>query len=254
MFIERCFEYFDCTHEGDKKVDFLEFVVGVFNICTFNIDTLTRFAFDIFDSNNDGELALPAIERIIKEFFGDNLLEGSTGREALKNINHFTEERGGALSFESFTIYTTNHSMILLPVFRVQRKIQAKVMGLQYWYNIEKKRPDVLASKHKSVFNAKYVQTLLRKYKQGGVDEMLNYCGDPGDTLIHLYREKEQREDINVEIETSKVKHQKFRNAVDIVKKMNAEKKKRIQGVVASVSFQKLCTQNMQAAYLTPRL
>jgi Ca2+-binding EF-hand superfamily protein len=238
IFIERCFEYFDCT--GDKSIDFLEFMISVFNICTLNVDTLTRFAFDIFDFNDGGELSLPEIETMVQELCGDKLSEGSGGREVLKNINHFAEQRGGVLNLTSFAIYTGNHSLLLLPVFRVQRIIQSKVMGLQYWKNIERNRPDVMTPKHKSVFNARHVQTLLRKYKEGGAAAMLSYCGDPDDVLLQLYTKKEQEENIEMKIDTSKIKHHTFKRAVDRVKKLNSEQKNKLQSVVTSVSLNKL--------------
>lgn len=42
-YVEKCFEYFDTT--GGDSIDFLEFMVSVWNICTLKIDTLTNFTF-----------------------------------------------------------------------------------------------------------------------------------------------------------------------------------------------------------------
>ena len=42
-YVEKCFEYFDTT--GGDSIDFLEFIVSVWNICTMKIDTLTNFTF-----------------------------------------------------------------------------------------------------------------------------------------------------------------------------------------------------------------
>ena len=240
VFIERCFEYFDCT--GDDKIGFLEFMISVFNICTLNIDTLTRFAFDIFDVSGREELSLPDIERMVQELYGDNAMEGSTGRDVLMNINHFAEERGGILNLTAFTIYTGNHSLLLMPVFRIQRIIQSNVMGLPYWRRVERLRPDVVTPKHKSVFNARYVQTLLRKYKEGGASAMLSYCGDPDDELLKLYQKKERNEKVDEEeirktLNTTNLKNVKFKDAVSKIKKINKDKRNQLKNVIASVSF-----------------
>lgn len=40
---ERCFRHFDTTGGGD--IDFLEFMITVWNVCTFKIDSLSNFAF-----------------------------------------------------------------------------------------------------------------------------------------------------------------------------------------------------------------
>ena len=75
-YIEKCFDYFDVTGEGN--IDFLEFMVSVWNICTLNVDTLTRFTFDIYNLNEAGELSLPEIERMVqgtlKEFLIQNTM------------------------------------------------------------------------------------------------------------------------------------------------------------------------------------
>ena len=243
-FIEKCFNYFDCT--GDNTIDFLKFVIAVFNICTLNVDTLTTFAFDIFDDDKGGMLSLPEIERLVQELYGEKL---STG-EVLNDINHFAEQRGGTLTLESFTIYTGNHSMLLLPVFRVQRKIQCKVMGVHYWKQLQRMRPDVAPEnqKHGSVFNARYVQTLLRKYKEGGVQAMLDFCGDPNDTLLKFYMEKEDGQHVKYAAgdatsivneselvnRESRIKNQKFKSAVDKVKKINTDQRQKLKHVLAT--------------------
>ena len=51
---ERCFAYFDTTGGGD--IDFLEFMISVWNVCTLKIETLSNFAFDMYDLDSDGEL------------------------------------------------------------------------------------------------------------------------------------------------------------------------------------------------------
>lgn len=42
-YVEKCFEYFDTT--GGDTIDFLEFMISVWNICTLKVDTLTNFTF-----------------------------------------------------------------------------------------------------------------------------------------------------------------------------------------------------------------
>lgn len=120
-YIEKCFSYFDSTGSSDG-IDFLEFIISVWNICTLKISTLTNFTFDIYDLDSDGELSLPEIERMIQELYGPGSKNpNSKGHFILNDINHFAEIRGGVLDLTAFTMYTRNHSMLLFPVFRIQR-------------------------------------------------------------------------------------------------------------------------------------
>jgi Ca2+-binding EF-hand superfamily protein len=88
---ERCFRYFDVTGRG--SVDFLEFVISVWNICTFKIDSLSNFAFDMYDTDSDGELSLPEIERMVNDLFGVG-----GGKQCLKEAIDFAKTRDGVLS------------------------------------------------------------------------------------------------------------------------------------------------------------
>jgi Ca2+-binding EF-hand superfamily protein len=88
---ERCFNNFDTTGSGD--IDFLEFMITVWNICTFRIDSLSNFTFDMYDLDSDGELSVPEIEQMVHEFYG----EGG-GKQCLKEAIEFAEARGGALN------------------------------------------------------------------------------------------------------------------------------------------------------------
>ena len=87
---ERCFKNFDTN--GSGEIDFLEFMITVWNICTFKIDSLSNFTFDMYDLDSDGELSLPEIERMVQELYG----EGG-GKQCLKEAIDFAVARGGAL-------------------------------------------------------------------------------------------------------------------------------------------------------------
>jgi Ca2+-binding EF-hand superfamily protein len=105
--VENCFRYFNITRNGE--IDFLEFMIGAWNMCPENIDTLVRFAFDMYDVDDDFELSIPNIEKI------------PVSKEIIHDMIAFTEERGGALDLESFAFYCVEHSHILLPIFIIQR-------------------------------------------------------------------------------------------------------------------------------------
>ncbi len=86
---ERCFRYFNAT----DSVDFFQFMLSVWSICTFKVDTLSNFAFEMYDLDSDGKLSLPEIERMVHELFGVG-----GGKRCLKEAISFAEARGGVLS------------------------------------------------------------------------------------------------------------------------------------------------------------
>ena len=52
----------------------------------FKVDTLSNFAFEMYDLDLDGELSLPEIERMVHELFG---VDG--GNRCLKEAIDFAE-------------------------------------------------------------------------------------------------------------------------------------------------------------------
>ena len=147
----------------------------------------------MYDLDSDGQLSLPEIERMILELYGKNKILSKIGHEVLQDINQFAEERGGILTLTSFTIYTTNHSLLLFPIFRIQRTIQKKIMGLKYWNNVENGRMSYFNQKKE--FNPRHVQILLRTYRTGAAAAFLTHTGDPNVALReHFIKENEEQE------------------------------------------------------------
>eukprot|EP00985_Skeletonema_marinoi_P010037 scaffold4729_cov95-Skeletonema_marinoi.AAC.2 len=184
---ERCFTYFDTTGGGD--IDFLEFMVSVWNVCTFKIDSLSNFTFDMYDLDCDGELSIPEIENMVKELFGD-----TGGKLCLREATEYAAERGGALNLNAFISFTATHQTLLFPMFQLQRRLQKKVFGIQFWEEIERSSKDTFdhTGKNRNEFNPRHVQILLRTYQTGGAVAVLSHTGDPNAGLRDWYENQKQ--------------------------------------------------------------
>jgi len=131
------------------------------------IDTLTNFAFDLFNLESDGELSFPEIEGMIEQLYGEEGVKSGVGKKTMDDITVFAEERGGRLRLADFTIYTATHQLILFPIFQIQRAIQCNVMGERYWRQVERKQKPITSSKENAL-DPRSVQKLLRTYKKTG--------------------------------------------------------------------------------------
>lgn len=188
---ERCFKHFDTTGGGD--IDFLEFMISVWNVCTFKIDSLSNFTFDMYDLDVDGELSIPEIERMVNELFGEG-----RGKQCSREAIAFAEARGGALNLNSFIAFTGSHQLLLLPIFQIQRKLQRKVFGIRFWEKIERASPENFNSQNKNEFNPRHVQILLRTYQTGGAAAVLNHTGDPNKGLRDWYENQKHQDNEEV--------------------------------------------------------
>ena len=236
LYVEKCFEYFDVS--GGETIDFLEFVISVWNICTLKNDTLTNFTFELYNLNGSGEISLPEIERMVHELYGQGLENNSSiGKAVLKDVVSFAEDRGGVLNLTSFTIYTANHSLLLLPAFKIQRQIQNKVLGISYWSNLERTRPRESVNKERNLtFDPYHARNLLKKFKEGGSKAMMEFCADKDLSILQVYKMKEMGEDPSRNsLQNVELKRDKFKSAVNKVREMNHEQKDKLRRTVLKV-------------------
>ena len=68
VYAAKAFGY--CDTVGGGEMDFLEFIVSVWNMCTLSPATLTNFTFDLYDLDDDGELSYDEMETMIRELYG----------------------------------------------------------------------------------------------------------------------------------------------------------------------------------------
>lgn len=186
-YVEKAFRYFDTT--GGGEIDFLEFVVSVWNVCSLNPQTLTNFTFDMYDVDSDGLLSCPEVEAMVEELFGqDGAQTNSLGLECMEDLMKLAEENG-AITLDLFTVFTVRHSVLLFPIYQIQRQFQKKVLGLLFWRHLHK-RIETLSMKTKDrskswikkkvsvydrniiIYQPRHILVLLRSYKRerGGLD------------------------------------------------------------------------------------
>lgn len=99
-YVVKCFAY--CDTVGGGEMDFLEFIVSVWNFCTLDARTLTNFTFDLYDLDDDGEIAYDEIEAMIKELYGIGWDTSSLAREALNELALLSEKYGGGIPLDAF--------------------------------------------------------------------------------------------------------------------------------------------------------
>ena len=180
-YVEKTFHYFDAT--GGGEVDFLEFVVSTWNVCYPDPQTLTNFTFDMYDVDSDGLLRYPEIEAMVKELFGqDGVQHNSQGIDCMADLMKLVEENG-AITLDLFTTFTIRHSILLFPIYQIQRQLQSKVFGLAFWIDLHKRieilsiktrgRPNSWIKENVSLFDRnmitvkpRHILVLLRSYRR----------------------------------------------------------------------------------------
>lgn len=216
-YTRRCFEYFDIT--DGNSINFLEFMVSAWNICTSNPDTLVKFAFDLYNLNGDGKLKYSDIKTLLEELYGAAGKGAFLGKQCLSDLTTLAGIIDSGISLENFAFFTSYHSILLYPAFQIQQSIKQHVLGLKYWDTARDQQEQ--RRKHESKARReedkpRNVQKILRmcKAKRGavtmikkrGTDEVLkawytkerdirlkepsNQLSNPTPSLWHIFRSK----------------------------------------------------------------
>jgi Ca2+-binding EF-hand superfamily protein len=157
-FSERVFSLFDENHSG--RIDFLEFILSLWNYCTLSIYTLGMFlpisplmhsysltmanlstvssglgvfAFDLFDTDKSGVLDGQEIDRMFVELFGANYMESNISarkiRQDLQDYMKYDQD----ITLSHFIEFSFHHEYLLFPAFTLQTILKEKILGKEFW-------------------------------------------------------------------------------------------------------------------------
>lgn len=122
--VERLFQMFDSDKSG--QVDFREFVVGLHNFTHSSRDEKTKFAFSVFDQNNDGFITKDELIRILRS----NHMAASdkeVSRKADTILAQADSNNDNAISLAEFQKVATRFPNILYATYALGDKAKAKL-------------------------------------------------------------------------------------------------------------------------------
>lgn len=174
-FSEKAFTVMD--RDGSGEVDYIEFVLAVWNYCSFSHTSLVRFAFDLYDLDGSGEIEHEEAVRCVREVWGSAWEQSSSAQKIISKLDVLMEGTpSGKLSVQKFQEFALRHPMLLFPAFQLQAEMQKKVLGEKFWLRAAKKR----GSLNPQDLNWTKVQTMSKLFKQSSskflsaIDDDLN--------------------------------------------------------------------------------
>lgn len=129
-FATQLFTLIDENASGE--IDFNEFLVGLWNICTFEEDSLLRFAFDLVDKDNSGYIDGDEMEDLIKNVHGtkyNKMLFAHTK----KVMKKYDKNGDNQFSFEEFKGTHRELPLLFMPAFTLMYKMKEEFYGPDFW-------------------------------------------------------------------------------------------------------------------------
>jgi serine/threonine-protein phosphatase 2B regulatory subunit len=161
-FSDRVFQVMD--GDGSKELDFVEFVVSLWNFCSLNLGGLILFAFTLYDADDSGELEMDELMVMLKEIYGSSAEISSRVTTLVKKIDASGD---GSVQIHEFIRACKRHGQILAPAHSVQEYLQQKSFGTGYWKELVKKRQLSKLSSQEALKAFLKEMDLLRKNEKG---------------------------------------------------------------------------------------
>lgn len=158
------FSIFD--EDGDGTIDFREFVLSLWNFCSVINASLRLFAFDLYDTDASGRIDSHEIETMLREgwckemnvfqissllpnhflfvfaVYGQSYNSSQHASRLMEKITAICKQASEDRTIDSVTFsqFACDHPALLFPAFELQRKIQRKIMGVDFWEKHLEKR------------------------------------------------------------------------------------------------------------------
>eukprot|EP00903_Cladosiphon_okamuranus_P019985 g18360.t1 len=139
-FSERVFSILDQDQSG--MLDLREFIIGVWNYCTYDVTLISKLLFDIFDVDKVGKVTMAELDAMIRMLYGSAEADPDVLR--LLAVNGSGDD--DALTFDEFLQAVKDNYEVAQPAFELQKAIRRKVLGVRYWEKMTKQRTKMFSS------------------------------------------------------------------------------------------------------------
>eukprot|EP00611_Tribonema_gayanum_P025157 TRINITY_DN5683_c0_g1_i6.p1 TRINITY_DN5683_c0_g1~~TRINITY_DN5683_c0_g1_i6.p1 ORF type:complete len:553 (-),score=200.04 TRINITY_DN5683_c0_g1_i6:1113-2576(-) len=166
-FSERIFSTLDL--DGSGRLDFREFLVGIWNFCTYDTRLLARYVFLIFDVDARAFITVPECDALLR------MLAGSAEADpaVLKLLAPHGDGDGDGIGYDEFLAVAEKHRQVMKPALDMQRSMRASTLGVDAWEKKTKaRREDFKEAKGGDTGSWEAVEIVLEEKRQARAAEL----------------------------------------------------------------------------------
>jgi len=156
-FVVRLFDLLDQNSSGE--LDFVEFCIGIWNVCSFDDESALRFAFSIYDYDDDGYIRQHELDDLIKGVHGENFSK-RTADHIKHYLKQFDTDFDKKYSFDEFKQAKAHFPSLFAPAYVLQMRMQEEIYGIGFWT-----RTIQLRKRHKETQTMLGIQSIVAATK-----------------------------------------------------------------------------------------
>ena len=137
LFRRKLFDIID--QNGSGEIDFNEFLVGLWNMCTFDEESLLRFAFNLIDKDSSGYVDGDEVEQCVKDVHGSRYDKKLTAH-IKRVLKKYDKNKDGQYSFDEFKRCSGELPLLFMPAFSMRNVMQEEFYGGDFWKHAAKAR------------------------------------------------------------------------------------------------------------------
>ncbi|CAK4285512.1 unnamed protein product [Aphanomyces euteiches] len=173
-FTKKTFKLMDKDESG--KIDFEEFVLSLWNFCSFHPaalscrscvvvgsftrESLVRYAFSLYDSDGSGDIDVDEAEHFVHEMWGDKWHSNKNAEAIMAKLRAIAKANDGYMPIENFVVFAHDHPLLMFPAFQIQHDMVEKILGEHFWTKIADQRE----KKQRTDKKFKTIEDILRSF------------------------------------------------------------------------------------------
>jgi len=147
IFFQNLFDRWDL--DRDDKVEFDEFLIGLYKFLLTNPTKYIEYVFETFDADGDGYLMGDELARILEELHGREEFHQLTARTSMRL---YDRKRDGKIDLAEFEETIKNYPVIMWRVTLCKERFMRKIGGRKFWLKLYYRLHPKLKNKHKEVW------------------------------------------------------------------------------------------------------
>lgn len=188
QFATRMFTIFDDDRSGE--IDFREFTMVVWNVCTMSNSELARFGFRMVDNDGSNVIDTGEVRRLLATLT-PSVDHASTAFEerVLQLMSRMDADGNGVVTCEEFVQFCVANPVMLKPVLDMQYSLRRATFGVRYWTAVMHKRYGKTTERDPMRRAIESAMAMTAKQRDAAVGELFSVMDHAGHRSLSTRRD-----------------------------------------------------------------